>query len=379
MITRMPTRTTLRRIELSETAYLEMLRKPALSAGVSDLAGRLSGTAINSEKDESALDGLYFDEGLVWEGDYTISEQGHLLRLSGYVCVTGSLLIESKSIRSLNGLEHLTYVGEDLFIRNTATKDLDGLSGLITVGGTVRIEGNWALREMDSLTGFAQTVKEIIVGRNDWSVESEPLNYLGGLSSLAMIGGDLLIGDNCALKNLCGIENLASIDGNLCIWANDSLKNLRGLSSLVSVGGHVELWGNPALENCHGLGNVTSIGGDLTIGLTGYGNDALTSVDGVESLMSVAGNLTILDNPLLTNMNGLIGIANVGGDLCIVDNNALHGLDGLSNLSRLGGERVQIANNCILARRDAEDLGRHLTRHGFAGNLHIASNSDGIS
>ncbi|MCP4677803.1 MAG: hypothetical protein GY854_20250, partial [Deltaproteobacteria bacterium] len=110
MMTRVPTFTAFKKIELSETICLDMLRKPVFSTGVSDLAGRLSGTAVDSEKVENVLDGLYFDEGLVWEGDYEINTIEDLQALSGYTCVTGDSSIYDTLLTNLEGLECLTHV-----------------------------------------------------------------------------------------------------------------------------------------------------------------------------------------------------------------------------------------------------------------------------
>ncbi len=352
-----------RRISVPEAECIYLPRRPVTVTGPDGHTRSYTDTRFISDigKDSRA----HLGAGLIWEGDYDIVGRADLLRLSGYICVTGNLTIRSRSLINLEGLEYLGYVGGDLKITNTSVTDLDGLSGLHSIGGSLRIEGNKSLREIDSLTGFAQTVRDIVSGRNEWCLSNEPLTSLGGLTSLATIGGDLRIGDNSSLINLHGLESLKSVTGSVSVWANDSLKTLVGLRNLRGVGGHLELWGNRALPSLNGLQSLASIGGDLSIGMNGFGNDSLCSIDGLEGLRSISGNLSIRNNPLLKNLNGLSGLDVIRAGLCIADNIILEDLDGLSNIACFEGSNIQISDNEHLASCDAEDLRQRLTRGEF--------------
>ncbi len=145
------------------------------------------------------------------------------------------------------------------------------------------------------------------------------LTNVNGLSALTDVGGDLVIGGNGALLDLNGLSTLTGVGGNLAISANETLANLNGLSSLTNVGGGVAIASNDLITNLNGLSPLTSVAGDLVINA----NDALTSLDGLSTLASVGGAFTITNNSSLTNLNGLSALTSVVGDLAIVGNNAL--------------------------------------------------------
>jgi len=87
-----------------------------------------------------------------YTGDYTITSQSGLDSLSGYSEVTGNLTINdfTASIVSLNGLEGLSSVGGTLRIRNNeALTSLSGIGNVYSVGGDLVIENNTALIGLD--------------------------------------------------------------------------------------------------------------------------------------------------------------------------------------------------------------------------------------
>ena len=105
------------------------------------------------------------------------------------------------------------------------------------------------------------------------------ITNLNGLSILASIGGTLSIESNDALTNLTGLTGLTSLGGSgLWIDSNPVLTSLTGLENLISVnggtqGGYLSIHDNPLLTDLAGLEGLTSIGKDLEI----YNNPALTN------------------------------------------------------------------------------------------------------
>ena len=103
---------------------------------------------------------------------------------------------------------------------------------------------------------------------------------LDGLSALVSVGGSLNIMNNPALTSLDGLSSLTFIEGYLRIWSNRSLPNVDGLSSLETVKNHLSIDSNLALTNLDGLANFSR-----TEHLTVIRNAALDSCYGLAMLL----------------------------------------------------------------------------------------------
>ena len=94
----------------------------------------------------------------------------------------------------------------------------------------------------------------------------DTLTNLDGLSGITSVGYDLYISDNDALTNLDGLSGITgSLAGDLVIGTNAVLTNLDGLGTLTSVGGELKINNNAALTNLDGLSGITSMDGGLEI------------------------------------------------------------------------------------------------------------------
>lgn len=265
--------------------------------------------------------------------------------------IVGNLTVSGATIVNLDGLSSLTSVGGSLIIgANAALADVAGLSSLTSVGETLLISGNAVLPNVD------------------------------GLSSLTSVNGRLSVTDNAALANVDGLSSLTSVGGDLSVQINAALVNMDGLSSLTSIGGDLYIEVNAVLTNVDGLSSLTSVGDMLLI----LNNATLANVDGLSSLTSVGGNLFVGANPELANMDGFSSLKNVGGFLYIQLNSALANVDGLSSLTKVGGD-FNISSNDVLANLDglssltsvdngsAEEIALHVY-----GNMLLARCSTGL-
>jgi hypothetical protein len=159
--------------------------------------------------------------------------------LKDYTTVSGSLVMNGKHIKNLEGIENVS-----------------------SIGGSLCIEYN------DALTS------------------------LSGLQNITSVPGYLSIGGNADLKSLSGLENITSVGKTLKIESNDGLTSLSGLDGLASVGS-LYIWGNPALTSLSVFQNITSVQ-SLDIGY----NDALTAL-GMTGLQRVGDDFSIVSNSSL--------------------------------------------------------------------------------
>lgn len=166
-----------------------------------------------------------------------------LKRLDGLVnlaVVSGSMIIgPSAALESLADLARLTSVGTLQIWGNDKLKDLRGLENLTHVGGV----GNFPYLE---------------IGRN------ASLTSLQGLSGLVSLDGSLTIEENPVLANLMGIERLANVAGSFNILLNPMLASLSGLEGLRSTE-HFQITGCERLTSLRALAGLTSVKGPMAV------------------------------------------------------------------------------------------------------------------
>lgn len=135
-------------------------------------------------------------------GDFILNEFQNgltdLTALSNLLEIGGSLEIYLRGISTLEGLENLSFIGNNLRVDSTLLLfDLDPLVGLETIGGSLQIEKN------------------------------ESLFSIGGMTSLQQIEGDVSIVNNQGLSNCCSLKPLIDeepiqIGGEITLEANAS-------------------------------------------------------------------------------------------------------------------------------------------------------------
>ena len=162
----------------------------------------------------------------------------------------------------------------------------------------------------------------------DVTISGANITNLNGLNGLTSIGGNLRICNDSVLPNLSGLGSLTSIAYNLFVGYNPVLTSLTGLNNVNHIGGALQFWYNHSLPSLTGLEAVTSIGGALEI----YSNQALTSLTGLEAVTSIGGALEIYSNQALTSLTGLEAVTSIGGALEIYSNQALTSLTGIDSI-----------------------------------------------
>jgi hypothetical protein len=274
----------------------------------------------------------FLDVDLVIEDDADLAQAAAML--SECTIITGHLRVGSGSVGSLEGLEHLYGVGDNVEIEQSAGVDplisnLGGLDGLVSVGGDLQIlgaditslEGLTALRSVGGLLSLTSTPK---------------LASLNGASQLASLGG-LAISAAPALESVAALAEV-TVDGNLFI-RETGLASLNGLEKF-SGAGSVVIQRNDALENIEALAGVTMIGGELDLlrnpALTRVSLDALTMVAQTVSFSNIGGEQ-------LVDLAGLGSLTSIGTDL-VISSTSLTSLRGLEQLRSVGGSVVIEAN-----------------------------------
>jgi hypothetical protein len=106
-------------------------------------------------------------------------------------------------------------------------KDIDHL---VNVGGSLKIDFNPKLKNLEGLLGIHQIKGDLFIDFNDQFVD------LKGLDSLKIINGSLNIVRNSKLKCLKGLNQTESIVCGVLIIFNVSLINYRALEKSIKDG-----------------------------------------------------------------------------------------------------------------------------------------------
>ena len=141
----------------------------------------------------------------------------------------------------------------------------------------------------------------------DVFIQGNDITNLNGLSVLTSIGGSLYIGEfntwqpvNPGLTSFTGLNNLTSIGNSLNIRLNANLETLNGLNGLQDIDSILYISENPRLNNLSALANLTSVGKKIIIEV----NDSLSDITGIGNIdCSGISELSINFNPLLNTCN----------------------------------------------------------------------------
>ena len=179
------------------------------------------------------------------EGDVELHTQEDLEALiergGGSFEITGSLLIQRSSLKTLNGLNSLTLIGEDLIVTdNDSLASLEGLNNLTVVGRDLDVWRNDSLLSLEGLNGVRQ------IGRD--------LRFWDDTSSNPFVRRPLW-------QSFRGLENLTSVGRDLWVTAV-AAENFEGMGNLIAIGRHFFM---NHTASAKGLHNLITVGG--TFGL----------------------------------------------------------------------------------------------------------------
>jgi hypothetical protein len=217
--------------------------------------------------------------------------------------------------------------------------NLEGLSDIISVGGSFLIEYNPLLTSLSGLDNLSE------VGGYLRIYDNEYLNSLASLTNLTYIGDYLMIGGNDALLNLSGLEGLSELNGALYISGNESLESISSLIGINSVGGSISICGNDSLTSLYGLNNIDSIEGDFDLSY----NDLLADITDIGGFTRIFGEMNIYQNPSLTSLIGLQNVTSIGDRLIVQNNDILTSLYGLENIDANSIGDLFIKDNELLS------------------------------
>jgi len=263
--------------------------------------------------------------------------------------IEGDLIIEGVDIVNLNDLKLIHKINGDLIIRNCPNlSDKHGLINLESVGGKFEFNNNdkeWTI--MYGFGGLTSIGGDLIIIDNDNLQSLTGGGFYSvtypGLGNVVSVGGTIKIESNASLKELDGLSEVSSISGHISVKYNDKLTSISGLSSINNGVVAIRIVENPLLASLDGLQNISSTGGGILI----ENNSTLSDLAGLDGIANIGWHLYIRQNSNLQSLHGLENLASIGKDLQINDNPKLINMTGLGNVETVG-QHFEISSNSIL-------------------------------
>ena len=190
-------------------------------------------------------------------------------------------------------------------------KNLDGLSGLKSIGNKLRIESN-QITNLNGLSSLERINYTVDIG-------SDSLTDLSGLSALSYVGGSHFV-----------------------ISGLDDITELNGFESLTQISAFISISSCPKLKTVTGFNNIKTLPGGL--GLSNC--DSLNSITGFQSLQGVD-RINIVNNSVLKDMSGFKNLQTIERNFYFTNNTQFENFCDFYNLFYNNGVsgRVTITGN----------------------------------
>ncbi len=280
--------------------------------------------------------------------------------IGGNFDMRGNILLES-----LNGMENLMAIGEDFYFDGTRLKEINALSALETIGGSVTIRFNSKLATLEGLMNLTSINGELFIRSNS------DLLTLYGLDNIDPESITDLTIRNCFRLNICEVASICSylsMGGNADIAGNEqgclsveqvnlaceavedeTICLLQGItisrqgqldSFAINYPGCVHILGNVTIQsgtqdpinNVGGLNHIETIGGDLII----RQNSSLIYLHGFDSLQWIGGSLRITMNAMLVEILGFNNVTEIATALDVQVLSQTNSMNAFSKLTTVG-------------------------------------------
>ncbi len=227
--------------------------------------------------------------------------------------IEGGVWINSDEITNLDGLDQLTSIGGSLLIgyeywniSNTYLTSIEGLSNLNYIGGSLYIIAP-VLQSLDGLESLTTIEEDMVIGPLyfEYGVNSN-LTSIESLGNLTFIGGNIFIRNCPVLESLNGLDGLTTIHGLLSLGGYSEglnmLTDISALSNVDTIYGSLTVTALP-ITNLDAFNDIDYVGG-IWIGRLSN----ISSLSCFGNITSLTGSLKLNDLPLLTNLSGLENI-----------------------------------------------------------------------
>ncbi|WP_299433071.1 hypothetical protein [uncultured Aquimarina sp.] len=218
---------------------------------------------------------------------------------------------------------------------------LNGLENLTTVLEDLELENNPLLASITSLSGVSGSV-------GDLKVINSNLTDLNGLQNITSVNEDLELDDNASLIDISALSNISSVGSDLEIF-DAVFTDFSGLSGIVTIGKDL------TIDDCLELETITGFNPNLTfVNLYITDNPKLTSIEGLPKQNNLE-FVQLDDNPLLTDIDIFENITTLGGvfisDIAITNVDTFGNIESITDnslFSLIEGDQIETINLDVL-------------------------------
>jgi hypothetical protein len=293
--------------------------------------------------------------------------------------VEGNVEIGGEDITNVNGLSGLTSIGGSFYISNNVDLyDLTGLASLTSVGGSFLVSTNPDLASLAGLENLVYVEEDVFISNN--AILSD-ISAIGGIDAAAV--AELWITNNislatCDIPFICNF--LAVAYGKIRIYGNapgcsspPEIADGCGITLPCLPFGDYYFKTQGEVDNFQeNYPGCTDLQGVVHI----QGAD-ITNLAGLNVINTINGPLEITQNPLLTNLSGLDSIIAIGGPLTIVGNSLLTDISSVNNIDTGSITFLGINNNPLLSECDIPLICDFLSGPYGSSHQNITNNADG--
>jgi len=233
--------------------------------------------------------------------------------------------------------------------------------------------GNYYIFEQAEIDSFQTNYPGCYHLSGHTRIRGNDITSLAGFSGITSVNGTLDIEFNDLLQDLEGLNNVNKISGTLSIEYNDILNTVSGLENVDSIGGSLFILINPNLTTIAALQNLRKVGRDLFLDA----NSSMPNLEGLNNLTLVGGQVYLGYNHSLTDLTALTSLVSIGGDLTIYNNGVLTSLAGLDNIDANSIQNLRINQNSSLSTCEVASVCNYLASPG--GYVYIANNAPGCN
>ena len=279
--------------------------------------------------------------------------------------------IQNYQITNLDGFYGLRGYNTMYIDNNSALENIDGLSNIPAIGGSIRLTSNSSLQNLNGISHLVSMQSLALVNTTFTSIDelsnldtvrSLRIDYNSRLENLAGLvnlqsANFIRIAGNEVLSDCCGIyPALVASNANLEVWSNptfcSSANDIRNFCSTTSCPGNVFLNSQAAVDafDCQNAAGSIIIGGDTS--------SDIYDLSPLSGLHTIGEFLQIKNNPNLTSLEGLNALETVGSYLSITDNVELSeccGLYPLISNDGVGGD-ITMSGNPLACNSESELL-----------------------
>ncbi len=272
----------------------------------------------------------------------------------------GNVILQSQADVDEFGLNCYSSINGNLDIAENQTEDpivdLTGLASIKSISRSLGIARNSSLKSLEGLQHISSAIS-VSISHN------QVLESLDGLDGLNRVSATFMLNSNPALSSLSGLGGLVSLN-LLSILANNQLRDLSGLDNLEKVG-DLHITSNARFSSVSGAPKLTQIG---TLHLE---TNPLTSLSGFNSTIVSLRNLWI-SHASVSDFTGMLAPEGKVGSLTLVMNSGVYDLEGLSFESTAGSIDIR-NNSVLSDITELGDIKKVNGRLRISGNRRLAN------